>query len=318
MMSETDNAFQADATDNADPSATDTPPAWDYCDPDEEQDTVETPDVEGTEDEATETEAEAETEVAEDVETPDEETEPEPQLAAEDAIVQLADGETVTVKDLVAGQMRQADYTRKTQELGNQRKALEAEAQKLQGITEAFVEHLTGMIPAEPDAQLAYTDPTKYTQQKAQHDAAVAQVQRLIELGSKPKDVSTNMTQEAHQRLLQEENAKLVERFPEVGTKDGRAKFFNEVAEVAQEFGFSTDELRQVADHRVFTLAHWAKKGLAAEQAKKAAKAKAQKAPPATPRKPGQPAKQANGNREAMRKLSRSGSIRDALAVDFD
>lgn len=318
MTGEPDNLSMPEGTDNADPSATDTPETWDYYDPDEDQDTVETPEAEGTEDEATETETEAETEVAEEVETPDEEADPEPKLATEDAVVQLADGETVTVKDLIAGQMRQADYTRKTQELGNQRKALEAEAQKLQGITEAFVEHLSNMVPPEPDAQLAYTDPTKYTQAKAQYDAAVAQVQKLIELGSQPKEITSNLTQEAHQRILQEENAKLVQRFPETGTKEGRAKFFNGIAEVADEFGFTTDELRQVTDHRVFTLAHWARIGLQAEQAKKAAKAKAQKAPPVAPRKPGQPAKKANRNAEAMRKLSRSGSIRDALAVDFE
>lgn len=316
MTGETDNASLMDVTDNADPSATDTPESWDYYDPDE--DTVETPEEEGTEDEATETETEVEAEVEEDVETADEETEKQPVTATEDAVVQLADGETVTVKELAAGRMRQADYTRKTQELGNQRKALEAEAQKLQNITTAFVDHLSNMIPAEPDAQLAYTDPNKYTQQKAQYDAAVAQVQRLIELGSQPKEVTQNMTQEAHQRLLQEENTLLAGKFPETGTQEGRAKFFNEVAETANEVGFTTEELQQVTDHRLFALAHWAKKGMEADKAKTAAKAKAQKAPPATPRKPGQPAKKANGNREAMRKLSRSGSMRDAMAVDFD
>lgn len=313
MNSEPDNA-SLDVTDNADPSAADTPDTWDYYDP--EEDTVEAPEDDGTEDEVTETEPEAEAEERDEVEAPDKDQ--QPVTAAEDAVVQLADGETVTVKDLVAGQMRQADYTRKTQELGNQRKSLEAEAQKLQGIANAFTEYLSAMVPSEPDLSLAHTDPQAYMQQKAQYDAAVAQVQQLIELGAKPQEVTNSMTQESHQRLLQEENTKLVQAFPEVGTKEGRAKFFNEVAEVANEFGFSTDELRQVTDHRVFTLAHWAKKGMQAEKARTAAKAKAQKAPPATPRKPGQPAKKANGNRQAMRKLSQSGSIRDAMKVDFD
>ena len=319
MTGEPDNT-SFDVTDNADPSVTDNLETWDYFDPDEEetQDTEETPAVEGTEDEATETETQDETEVSEDVETPDEETEPEPVMAAADAVVTLADGETATVKDLIAGNMRQDDYTRKTQELSNQRSALEAEAQKLQGITQAFVDHLSSMVPPEPDAQLAYTDPTKYTQAKAQYDAAVAQVQKLVELGSQPKEVTNTLSREDQQRLLREEDSKLVQRFPEVGTKEGRAKFFNDVASTAGEFGFSTDELRQVTDHRLFTLAHWAKKGMEADKAAKSARAKAKAAAPATPRKPGQPAKQANRNAEAMRRLSRTGSLNDALAVDFD
>ena len=84
------------------------------------------------------------------------------------------------------------------------------------------------------------------------------------------------------------------------------------------EMGFTAQELQQATDHRLFKLAHWARKGMAAEKARAAAKAKAQAAPPVAPHKPGQGARAASGNAEAMRKLSRTGSLKDALAVDFD
>ena len=77
------------------------------------------------------------------------------------------------------------------------------------------------------------------------------------------------------------------------------------------------DELSGVTDHRMFALAHWANEGMKAAKAREAAKAKVANVPPSAPRKPGQPA-QASRNTDAMRKLARSGSIRDAVKVDWE
>ena len=113
-------------------------------------------------------------------------------------------------------------------------------------------------------------------------------------------------------------NDKLTNLFPKTATREGRQKFFEDVQSVAGELGYSTDELRGVTDHRLFALAHWAKVGMDAAKAREKAQAKVEKAPPATPRKPGQGAATANRNAEAMRKLGRTGSIKDALAIDWD
>lgn len=317
MASEPDNA-SLDATDNAHPSEYDTPPEWDYFDPDEDQDSEAVTAEGGTEDEV-EGEDLAQNEAEEAPEEADEDDGEQTTITApENAVVQLADGSTATVKDLVAGNMRQSDYSRKTQELANARNDVQANAERIERITEAFVEHLSQMVPPEPDPSLALSDPSKFTAQKAQYDAAVAQVQKLIEIGSQPKAVQDGMSEQEKQNTLREENARLVQMFPEAGTKDGRDKFFAGAAEAAEGVGFSLQELGEVTDHRMFALAHWAQRGMAAEKAKTKAKAKVQNAPPMTPRKPGQPAKNANRNVEAMRKLNRSGSIRDAMAVDFD
>lgn len=314
MTGEPDNLPDEGGTDNAALSEYDNPETWTYFDP--EEDNEEAPEVEGTDDEPGEVVAE-EVEDQETVEEADED-EPEAVTATADAVVQMDDGTTATVKDLISGNMRQADYTRKSQEVANARKAVEADATRIESITEAFVEHLSQMVPQEPDPALALTDATKYTQQKAQYDAAIAQVQRLIEIGNQPKEIKGAMSEADTQKTVAEENQKLADMFPETRTQDGRTKFFGAVQSVANEIGYSTEELQGVTDHRLFALAHWAKRGMDAGKAAAAAKAKAEKAPPATPRKPGQPAKQANRNAEAMRKLSRSGSIHDAVAVDWD
>lgn len=305
-------------TEDVQPAHDDTRPDWDFYDPElDEPETVE-PQAEGvteddgqTEDEdpeAAEAEAEDETEDGD-----DDEEEAKPDL------IELPDGTKVERDEVVKGYLRQSDYTRKTSQLAQQRQTLEAETNRINGITEALIDQLSNMIPAPPDQALAYRDPNAYTRQKAAHDAAVQQVQQIIQLGEQAKSVQQNVQQSATQEVIAAENQRLAERFPETSNPKGRQEFFGRTAEAAQAAGFSMDELQSVTDHRLFTLAHYAALGLKAEQAKSKAKEKAAKAPPATPQKPSASKRQgAARNREAMKRLAQTGSFEDALRVDFD
>lgn len=308
MTDEPDNTpLDEDVTDNVKTSDDDTAEDFDYFDPDEDTEEAEPTDAPDDEDDATEGEAE--------------EAEPEeaPKVYADEtATVKLADGTEIPVAELIQGRMRQQDYTRKTQELANERKAVSADVERMKSITKAFVDHISALVPEAPPHSLALTDPGSYTAQKAQHDAAMAQVQQLIEMGNAPKEISAAMSEADDKKQLQEANQRLIEMFPEIASGPARETFFNGVQSVANDLGFSNADLSAVRDPRMFALAHWAAKGMAAEKAKATAKAKVAKAPPATPRKPGQGARQASGNAEAMRKLAKSGSLRDALAIDFD
>jgi len=273
-----------------------------YWDPDDDQDTPEE-DLEPATDEGTEESA------------PTEEAE---ESAAEPATqIVLPDGTQVSIEEVTKGYLRQADYTRKVTEVASQRKALEADLQLVEGITNTFIDHLTKMVPAPPDPAMALRNPSGYVAAKAQYEAAMAQVQQLIEIGKQPKQIGEKLSQVDMQAQIAAENAALAEKIPTVATPEGRRKFMESAAEAAQSAGFSMDDLQGVTDHRLFVLAHWANEGLKAAKARETAKAKVANVPPTAPRKPGQPA-QANRNAEAMRKLARSGSIRDALKVDWE
>lgn len=294
MTDETDTT-SPDVTEGVEPTEDENAEPTTYWDPDE--DTPEEETAKAT-DEAVE-------EVAETEEAP------------APTLVKLADGSELTLEEVTKGYLRQSDYTRKTQELVQTRKSLETDLQRIEGITQAFVDHLSAMVPALPDPSVALRDPNGYVRQKAQHDAAMAQVQKLIELGTQPKEIAATLNNADTRNRLAEEKQRLAERFPEIATKEGQEKFFASTAEAAQEAGFTLEELNGITDHRLFVLAHWAKEGMKAAQARQVAKAKVANVPPATPRRPGQPA-QVNRNAEAMRKLSKSGSIRDALSVNWD
>lgn len=313
-MTDEQNTSPEGETLDVQPAQADTAPDWDYYDPDE--DNVESPDPAATEDDGEPAEADPEDEGADEEAEADEaeEAEETPEIAE---TIELPDGTKVSSEEVVKGYLRQADYTRKTSEVAQLRKTLDAETTRINGITEAFIDHLSKLIPAAPGQDLAYRDPNAYTRQRAAHEAAVKQVEELVKLGEQAKETQSTLSAEDQRRLAVEENQKLVQRFPEVAKPEARRSFMEGAAAAAEAAGFTMDELQGVTDHRVFALAHWANLGMKAQQAKAKATRKAASAPPATPNRPAQN-KRPNRNREAMSKLSKTGSIRDALRVDWE
>lgn len=278
--------------------------------PGEIEDDQEPDEIEATADDEAEGEEPGET---------DEASEPAPEPA--DDVHVTVNGLKVALSELKAGYQRQADYSRKTQEVAERRKGLEAMSARVNQTVEAVADFLIRQIPAAPDPQLAMTNPSQFVQQKAMHEAATAQVHALLEQAGQVKDVVQALTVEQQRELLQQENAKLAEVFPATATDEGRKAFFDTAAAAAKELGYSDDEIKTVMDHRMFSLAHYAAIGMRAEKAREKAKAKVQNAPPvASPKaqKQGVNASKARRNQEAMKRLARTGSIADALAIDFD
>lgn len=319
-MSESDN-LPAGGTDTAQPLSLDEAANLDWNDPEADND----PGDGDQQSETGEHEAEAsqETATAEDDQieaeaegTADEADSPEP---ADDVTVSV-NGQKVPLSDLKSGYMRQQDYSRKTQEVANTRRDLEAMSARVSTTVETIADYLVRQIPEAPHPSLAMTDPGRFVQMKAMHETAVAQVNALLEQAGEVKAVTGHLTDQQKRELLQQENAKLAEAFPHTSTEEGRRKFFEAASSAARELGYSDEEIATATDHRMFKLAHYAMLGLRAEQSRAKATQKVVNKPPvASPRRPqGATSQQSARSKEAMKRLARTGSIHDALAVDFD
>lgn len=290
----------------------------DQANPDEESDEIDTESEEAAPDDEQQQEESEEEEGAEEEANPDSEQ-----------LVELSGGEKVTLEELKSGYMKEQDYRRKTQELSNLRKTAQAEArQELQSLSsgvvqtiDAIADFLSQQIPPAPDVTLAQTDPSAYTRQKALHEQAMAQVQALIEMGQNPRQVANKLgqqqTEEQRREIANAEFAKLAEAFPEVRTQEGMDRFTQRYYEVGEAIGFTKEELNSVMDHRYHKLAYYAKLGLEAEKAKQKVQEKVAAAPKVAPNKRGKPLA-AQGNKNAMERLSQTGSLHDAMRVDFE
>jgi hypothetical protein len=169
----------------------------------------------------------------------------------------------------------------------------------------ALAEYLTAQLPTEPKPELSIINPGEFVRQKAAYDEGHKIIQNVLQTAELARQQAAAAATQQRVDMLKIENRRLVECFPECAEPEGREQFFDRVREVAYACDFTENELRQVADHRMFRLAYLAMAGLEKRQAGQDRRHKK----PQSKKKP---------STDAMEQLSASGSIDDAMAVDFD
>lgn len=323
----TNTAPQPGVTDSTDNSTSiDNPENWNFLDPDEEDNEgkpkpgTEQEEPVGEEQEAPETETDEQQEAEQDEnseeEEPDDKKGKSPSLT-DDVLVTIKGGEQVSLAELRDGYMRQSHFTRERQKDAQR-------ASHIQRVTEKVQAFLQAQIPPPPHPSMAYSAPQQYQALMAQHDASVRAWQHATELGEEAKEQSESFMTDEQQQALDEQRALMIEKFPVLATKQGRDDFVKEVSALTSRAGYSEEEVRGLGDYRAITVLRYAAKGLAAEiaAAKAKAKLKGKDIPPVNPAAPvkRQAPQNAQGqkSKEAMQKLARSGSIHDAMNVDFE
>lgn len=270
--------------------------------------------------EATEDEGQETDETADQGDEPAETYEEEAANETQDVVITLKGGEQVPLEELKQGYLRERDYRHKTMEIGERKRSLESMTTRVSNTANAIAEFLISQLPQEPSPALAMQNPAEYTRQKAMYDVALTRVQQVIDLGNEPKAVSGELMKANSEETLAAENARLLESFPHLTKDDARQQFFVDAFDTARELGFTDDEMAGQIDHRMFKLAHYARIGLQAERAKEKAMTKVANAPPAAlkakQKAVGNP--EVQRNREAMKRLAKTGSIKDALQIDFE
>lgn len=314
-MSETDTPASA-GTESAPLIENDTPQGasdFDPFDTDTEDEEV----IGGTEDEPEEAEqAEEPAEASSEEQAEDTEAKEAEATKEDDVVVALPDGSKVELAELKKGYLRQADYSRKTAELTNTRKAVSERAERISRITETLVDSLAQRLPPKPDLALAAQDINAYTLQLAYHNEGLAEVERIIRLADEPKTVRESMTSEERATFLQEQRRMLSEALPITNDAKGWEKFQTDVRSVGRKVGLTDAEMEKIDDHRMLVLGYWAAKGMEAEQASRVAKQKVVSKPPVAtqPRRQAAPPKSQDYVKH-IRRASETGSVDDVLAA---
>lgn len=202
------------------------------------------------------TEPETEEEAAEPDATAEEsETEEESQEEAPQPVEIVIDGEKLSIEEIKASRLRHADYTRKTQELADNRKQLEEAAAALKQERELYAQLLPALQAQlqeqEPDwDKLFEQDPSnapkeyvKYQQRKEAARLAAAEAERV-------RQQQQTETVQQQQARLNEEYGKLLKAVPEWTNPDKYKADIEKLIDVAKKFGFTDQELGGFTDHR--------------------------------------------------------------------
>jgi hypothetical protein len=277
-------------------------------------------------DEPQETEEPTETEQSEPVEAESQEPaaentdEPEEQPTRRYKVKANGEEIEVTFDELKKGYQLESDYRKKTSELAEQRKQLEAERQRTQSLLNDVLptlqKQLHGKFADVDLVQLSKDDPAQYVALQAEY---IQQATQLQIAQAEQERLAEQQKQEyaASQRdRLTAEKAKLVEKLPIFADKEKSKTAVSELKGYLREVGYSDDDINNLSDHRATVIAWEAaqyrkSKKTAAEASKRAVNVpKVQK--PGTPTRTDP--KQAHVS-AAMERFKKTGKQSDLAAV---
>jgi hypothetical protein len=170
----------------------------------------------------------------------------------------------VTLDDLIKGYQREADYTKKTQTLAEQRKQVESERAVIEQAKQerdqyqqrlAAIEGALRQAPQENLEALKETDPIGYAVKVAEQTQRERQLQAI---GAERARIAEQQQAEQSQHLSQflaVEAQKLSEAIPEYADAEKGVQVKKDIREYAKRIGWSDQELASVYDSRaVLTL----------------------------------------------------------------
>ena len=246
-----------------------------------------------------------------------EEEEPKPRYKVK------ASGEEVEVEldELIKGYQQGADYTKKSQALAEQRKALEAErnhleyvkqerqayAQKLQAL-DSFLSQQNQGVNLDV---LKETDPIGYAVAVAEQSQREKQ---LAVVRNEQQRLAQQQQSEHHASLqnhLRQESEKLTSLIPELATPQGDA-VRKQIRDYAKSVGWSDQELSQLYDSRAVVTLYNGMKYQQLQKSKPEVNKKLQAAPKMMRSGTSAPPTKSSSDKQAMQRLRETGKVSDA------
>ena len=239
--------------------------------------------TEETQDESSEeveSELEEPTEEEEDGEVEESEEEESDEVADEERLYEVTvDGERseVSLDELRKGYSRQSDYTRKTQELAEQRRQVEALAQQAQQemyqtqqFRQQYIDAATAVVQQEYGRINDLKTKTDWERLKVEDreeylikSQELTQLERQMKEESDRLEVAHQEAQHEHQqnmaRVAQEERRKMESIIPEWKDSNFRQEIGREIVKFALSQGFTKEEMKNLVDHRSLLLLMQAK-----------------------------------------------------------
>ena len=174
---------------------------------------------------------------------------------------------TIPLDELLKGYSRHSDYTRKTQELSEQRRNIEAhhnqwgaEIQQIQTERQQYVNALQNVVENSMGAldQFATVDweslknenPLEYITKRDEFRETQERVRQVQFQQQQTHQAYQQEAQRNHKRVLQEEHGKLVDVLPEWKEAESRQKLGSEIKAYAISQGYSPEEIKSLVDHR--------------------------------------------------------------------
>lgn len=262
----------------------------------------------------------------------DEFSEEPSKVTSADPLIKFDDGTEMALSEVKRGFLRQQDYTRKTQEVSQTKKAVEAERQQYLAEKQQVADRLGPLIQQARSiidsqandpalAQLREVDPGAYAvrmmeiQQRREALARAEYEQQTLRANAEREQQERFVAERRQQ--AEQSRASLIEAIP--AAKKDFGSWYSALGEYVLAQGVPAEIWDNEVDHRVITLAWKAMQYDNATRKAPATKEQLRKAPqplrPGAARPPGYA--QDRMVREATEKAHKSGSIEDAIKAQM-
>lgn len=239
----------------------------------------------------------------------------------------LVDGKPVEltkaqIAEAHKGSLRQADYTKKTQEVAEQRKAAEAETAKAREERARYAEGLSkaqAVLEAQLQEQqnidwqtLLETDPVEYLKQQRIAQARQANLQQTLAQQEQLKELARADQESSYRQHVLAQREQLLAKVPEWKDEAKMKAGVAEIKEYLLKSGYSESEISNVHDHRAVLNVRKAMLFDKMMAKASAASKQVQKVPQRVERSTGGDSQGLDRRQAAFQRLSKSGSVEDA------
>lgn len=237
----------------------------------------------------------------------------------------------VNLDELKQGYSKGLDYTKKTMDLGDQRRNLETEkdtiSKEKDEVSKLREEYAKKLSVVEQNLQvednidwvkLAQDDPSDYAIKKAEYDKKKDLQARIQNEQARVNEERKQEQEKVYQSFIQSENKKLIDKMPVFGDEKKVNKVMQDIGQFALKSGYTEQELNMLVDHRALITLYQAakydqllqKKGLQDKKVKTNTRMVTSEAKNET-----QTTDKKIRVNDRMKQLKRSGSIKDAQKV---
>ena len=276
-------------------------------------------------------EAEPQTEETEEVEAEDDSEEQEDDVTEEEEqprykVKAAGEEKEVTLDELVKGYQLGADYTKKTTEVAEQRKAVEADRQAIEEAKyardtyaqrlQAIEEFIVAQSPQEDLNSLKENDPIGYAVKVAELSEKKEQLQAIRAEQYRIAQLQQSEQARAMSERVAQEASKLAQVLPEFSDPVKGENLRKEIRTYGKALGFSEEELSSVYDSRHVVTLH---KAMMYDKLQKSKPALTKKIAEAPRMLKSGTAQTKTSNSETVKKqsqqLRQTGRVRDAAAL---
>ena len=188
-----------------------------------------------------------------------------PPAITDDYEIALEDGQKISLAELKRNNLFQRDYTRKTMELAEQKKALEADHHKrvsdaeneIRQQRQFILDYASRFMPQKPSRELLQSDPVGYMEAQAAYEEQIGQLTAIHQQTQQETAAQQKQREEQEQQFAAQEWDTFITKVPALKTPEKLEAFRKEVRDIGiGEYGLTMEELPQIKDSRYLRILH--------------------------------------------------------------